>query len=146
MKVGIRTPSPEKMVKARTTGRVKRAVKRSYNPVYGKKGIGYLKDPERAVKNKVYHKLTVDPLDPVKNAHYEDADLEYEPVSLKKRPKYPKLLTFFSILGAVSMLVFGYKLLVNSQLHVIWLALTLIGYIGTFILIGKYETDEEKKI
>ena len=66
MKIGIRTPSPTKSVKARTTGRVKRTVKRSYNPFYGIKGIGYLKDPERAVKNKIYHKVTVDPLKPIK--------------------------------------------------------------------------------
>ena len=66
MKVGIRMPSVKKSVKARTTGRIKREVKSSYNPLYGKKGMGYLKDPERAVKNKIYHKLTVDPLAPLK--------------------------------------------------------------------------------
>lgn len=66
MKIGMRTPSAEKMVRARTTGRVKRMVKKSYNPIYGRKGVGYLKDPERAVKNKIYHKMTYDPLDPLK--------------------------------------------------------------------------------
>ena len=66
MKIGLRIPSPTKSVKARTTGRLKRAAKSSYNPVYGKDGIGYLKDPERAIKNKIYHKVTVDPLDNAK--------------------------------------------------------------------------------
>ena len=67
MKVGLRTPSLKRSVKARTTGRVKRAAKRAVNPVYGKKGTGFLTDPERSVKNKIYHTVTVDPLAPIKN-------------------------------------------------------------------------------
>ena len=66
MKIGIRTPNPKKILKAETTGRVERKVKGTINPVYGKKGIGYLRDPERAVKNKIYHAVTVDPLKNVK--------------------------------------------------------------------------------
>lgn len=58
MKVGLRTPSIKKSVKARTTGRVTRAAKKSVNPLYGKKGMGFVKDPERSVKNSVYHKTT----------------------------------------------------------------------------------------
>lgn len=68
MKVGMRTPSLTKSVKARTTGRVKRAAKKAVNPVYGMKGKDYLTDPERAVKNKIYHTVTVDPLKPVKTS------------------------------------------------------------------------------
>lgn len=60
MKFGFRTPNIKKSIKARTTGRVKRAVKKSINPVYGKKGIGYIKNPERAIKNSIYHKTTID--------------------------------------------------------------------------------------
>lgn len=59
MKIGIRKPSIKKMVKAKTTGKAKRAVKKAVNPVYGKKGAGLVKDPKRAVKNKVYKKTTV---------------------------------------------------------------------------------------
>jgi hypothetical protein len=59
MKIGIRKPSIKKMVKAKTVGKAKRAVKKAVNPVYGKKGAGLVKDPERAVKNKVYKKTTV---------------------------------------------------------------------------------------
>ncbi len=58
MKFGMRTPSLSKMLKARTTGRAKRAVKRAIIPGYGKKGMGMLKDPERAIKNKIYKKTT----------------------------------------------------------------------------------------
>ena len=67
MKIGVRTPSFKKSFKARTTGRINRTLKKSVNPLYGKKGMGYIKNPERAIYNKVYHKVTVDPLKPLKN-------------------------------------------------------------------------------
>lgn len=59
MKFGLRKPSIKKSVKARTTGKLKRKVKSSLNPLYGKKGMGYVKNPKRAVYNKVYNKTTV---------------------------------------------------------------------------------------
>lgn len=68
MKVGIRKPSVKKSIKARTTGKVKRAVKKSVNPLYGKRGVGFIKDPERSVKNAVYHRTTVGVGDIVKGA------------------------------------------------------------------------------
>ena len=58
MKVGLRTPSIKKSVKARTTGKITRAAKKSVNPLYGKKGMGFVKDPERSIKNSIYHKTT----------------------------------------------------------------------------------------
>lgn len=58
MKFGFRTPSIKKSIKARTIGRVKRAVKKSVNPLYVVKGMGYAKKPEKAVKNKIYKKVT----------------------------------------------------------------------------------------
>jgi TM2 domain-containing membrane protein YozV len=67
MKIGVRTPSLKKSLKARTTGRLNRTLKKSVNPLYGKKGMGYIKNPEKAIYNKVYHKATVDPLKPLKN-------------------------------------------------------------------------------
>lgn len=67
MKIGVRTPSLKKSFKARTTGRLNRTLKKSVNPLYGKKGMGYIKNPEKAIYNKVYHKVTVDPLGPLKN-------------------------------------------------------------------------------
>lgn len=59
MKVGIRKPSLKKSIKAKTTGRAKRALKSSVNPLYGKKGMGFVNDPEKAMYNKVYNKTTV---------------------------------------------------------------------------------------
>lgn len=62
MKFGFRTPSLKKTLKARTTGAIKRKAKSAVNPLYGKKGMGFIKDPERSVKNKIYKKTTIDPL------------------------------------------------------------------------------------
>jgi len=59
MKIGLRTPSIKKSVSARTTGKVKRKVKRLTNPFYGKKGIGFLKNPKQAFRNKIYRKTTI---------------------------------------------------------------------------------------
>ena len=57
MKFGIRKPSFKKMIKARTTGKAKRALKRAIIPGYGKKGMGVL-HPKKALYNKVYKKTT----------------------------------------------------------------------------------------
>ncbi|MFR6669830.1 hypothetical protein [Enterococcus sp.] len=58
MKLGMRKPSIKKSISARTTGKAKRAVKKSINPKYGKKGVGFAKSPTKSVKNKVYKKTT----------------------------------------------------------------------------------------
>lgn len=68
MKIGFRSPSLSKSLKARTTGRLKRQIKRSVNPLYGKKGMGLIKNPQKAIYNKVYNKVTIDPLKGVKKA------------------------------------------------------------------------------
>ena len=58
MKFGMRTQSFKKSFKARTTGRAKRAIKKALIPGYGKKGIGWIKNPRKAAYNKIYHKTT----------------------------------------------------------------------------------------
>ena len=59
MKFGVRKPNISKRIKARTTGKIKRKVKKMTNPLYGKEGMGYINNPKRAMKNKVYNKTTV---------------------------------------------------------------------------------------
>ena len=54
----LRTPSPKKSFKAKTTGKIKRSAKKSI-PGYGQKGMGWAKDPKRAAYNHVYKKTTV---------------------------------------------------------------------------------------
>ncbi len=58
MKFGMRTPGWKKSLAARTKGRMTRSIKRALIPGYGKKGMGYIKNPKKAIYNKVYHKST----------------------------------------------------------------------------------------
>ncbi len=59
MKFGVRKPSLKKSLRARTTGKMKRKIKRAIIPGYGKKGMGFIKNPKKAVYNKVYNKTTI---------------------------------------------------------------------------------------
>mgnify|MGYP000468395961 CR=1 FL=1 len=58
MKFGLRTPSLKKSISARTTGRAKRTIKKALIPGYGKKGMGWLKNPKKAAYNKAYNKTS----------------------------------------------------------------------------------------
>lgn len=58
LKFGFRTPSLKKSLKARTTGKLKRQVKKTLIPGYGKKGMGWIKNPKKAAYNKVYNKTS----------------------------------------------------------------------------------------
>ena len=68
MKYGVRKPNVKKSIKARTTGKVKRQVKKAVNPLYGKKGMGIVNDPKKAAYNAVYNRTTVGVSDLVKEA------------------------------------------------------------------------------
>ncbi len=59
MKFGFRKPSLKRSLKARTTGRAKRAFKKAVIPGYGKKGAGWVKNPRKAAYNKIYKKTTL---------------------------------------------------------------------------------------
>lgn len=59
MKFGVRKPNIKKRMKARTTAKVKRSIKKSINPLYGKKGMGWVNNPKKALYNKVYNKTTI---------------------------------------------------------------------------------------
>lgn len=48
------------MLKARTTSKWKRQIKKAVIPGYGIKGIGLFRNPKKAVYNKVYRKTTFD--------------------------------------------------------------------------------------
>ena len=68
MKYGVRKPNVKKSIKARTTGKVKRKVKKAANPLYGKKGMGIVNDPKKAAYNAVYSRTTVGVSDVMKSA------------------------------------------------------------------------------
>lgn len=57
MKFGLRKPNIKKSIKARTTGKIKREIKKAVIPGYGKKGMGWIKNPKQAAHNKVYGKI-----------------------------------------------------------------------------------------
>lgn len=48
MKFGVRTLSLKKSISARTTGRAKRSIKKALIPGYGKKGRGWITNPNKA--------------------------------------------------------------------------------------------------
>ena len=58
MKFGLRIPNIKKSISARTTGKLNRMVKKAIIPYYGVKGTGIIKNPKKAVYNKVYNKVT----------------------------------------------------------------------------------------
>lgn len=147
MKVGVRKPSVSKRVKARTTGRVKRSVKKAVVPFYGQKGIGYVKNPKKAVYNKIYKKTTIGVDDVVaagivaasanekkKQNHYATNQAAADNrVRVKKAPK-GKLKAvgwLLRILGVLFFLVAIIGLLVESN------ALMLIG-IGAGVIAWSY--------
>lgn len=66
MKFGPRTPNLSKSFKARTTGKAKRKIKSTINPLYGKKGMGWVNNPKKAAYNKIYNKTSFDTLKPIK--------------------------------------------------------------------------------
>ena len=53
-----RKPSFKKSFSAKTKGRATRTIKRACNPCYGKKGSGWINNPERAAYNHLYNKTT----------------------------------------------------------------------------------------
>lgn len=63
MKTGLRKPSYKKSISARTKGKVTRSIKRSINPLYGKKGMGWINNPKKAAYNKIYNKTSFGILD-----------------------------------------------------------------------------------
>lgn len=58
MKFVMRKPSITKSLKARTTTKYKRKVKKALIPGYGNKGMGWAKNPKKAAYNKVYKKTS----------------------------------------------------------------------------------------
>lgn len=72
----LRTPSPKKSFKAKTTGKIKRSAKKSI-PGYGQKGMGWAKDPKRAAYNHVYKKTTVGMTDAGKSSSSDKENYEF---------------------------------------------------------------------
>lgn len=120
MKFGARRPSIKKSISARTTGRLKRSVKKATNPLYGKKGIGLINDPKKAVYNSVYSRTTFDATKSPhsRSTHHSGADSsdsanDYSSPYLRDDRacdyNFPRMLKFL-IPGAV-LAYFGFRIL-----------------------------------
>lgn len=88
MKIGMRTPSLKKSLKARTTSKWKRQAKRALIPGYGKKGVGWIKNPKKALYNKVYHKTTFGLSDLLKPYKKRKKKAAKKQTSIKSTKKY----------------------------------------------------------
>lgn len=104
MKMGMRKPSVKKSIKARTSGKVTRSIKKSVNPLYGKKGMGFVNDPERAVKNAVYNRTTVGVSDIVGHTP-SSADLTAADAPSYGNGIFIFLIVICSILVTISLLL-----------------------------------------
>ncbi|WP_024626510.1 hypothetical protein [Bifidobacterium sp. A11] len=54
----MHTHNPRRSLKARTTGKWKQQAKKALIPGYGKKGMGWIRNPKKAAYNKIYRKTT----------------------------------------------------------------------------------------
>lgn len=138
MKIGMRTPSLKKSLKARTTSKWKRQAKKAIIPGYGKKGVGWIKNPKKAMYNKVYHKTTFglsDLFKPSKNrrkkkvANNKQQSILASNSKKKHTPKEHKEAGLvFMVLGAIFLFLFpplGLFLLVTGFISYIIGYLTL---------------------
>lgn len=108
MKIGVRKPSISKSLKARTTSKLKRQVKKAIIPTYGQKGTGIIKDPKRAIYNKVYNKTTVDAFAGLKKASANSQGTNQITYSSNGTKLYPASSWYFPVglLGFCSILYF----------------------------------------
>jgi len=129
MKYGFRTPNLGKRVKARTTAQVTRNIKRATNPLYGKKGMGIVNNPKKAVYNSIYSRTTKSIYDSkdssISNYQVTDSDISDSTPDLSpKRRSVARpicwiiviLLFIYSVLGGnlicriIACVVCGYLL------------------------------------
>ena len=68
MKIGFRKPNIKKSIKARTTSKIKRKIKKIADPLYGKKGMSYINNPKKAAYNKIYNKISINAFDVFKKS------------------------------------------------------------------------------
>ena len=73
----VRKPSIKKSVSARTKGKITRSIKKSVNPLYGKKGIGLVNDPKKAMYNKIYNNTSIGVNDILSNNNNNNYNNDY---------------------------------------------------------------------
>lgn len=119
MKIGIRKPSLKRSLKARSTSKWKRQMKKVVIPGYGQKGIGWIKNPKKALYNKVYHKTTFGLSDIVKSSKKKGS------AKVKKK----------AVRQAKGYTVKDYKQAGIVMIILGLLLMFLIPFLGTFLLL-----------
>ena len=141
MKYGVRKPNVKKSIKARTTGKVKRQVKKAVNPLYGKKGIGIVNDPKKAAYNAVYSRTTVGVSDVMKSASSGNghASASYDtpaPVKKEYSDRTYNVCGIILMVLAVVLVLLGFLLLLAVPVGGV--AAILLG-VGCFAIGRKYQ-------
>ncbi|MGT2761926.1 TM2 domain-containing protein [Streptococcus intermedius] len=104
MKIGMRTPSLKRSLKARTTSKWKRQIKKAVIPGYEQKGIGWIKNPKKAMYNKVYRKTTFGLSDIVKSSK-EKSSAKVKKKAIRQSKDYKQAGIVMIILGLLLMFV-----------------------------------------
>lgn len=125
MKMGVRKPSLSKSLKARTTSKLKRQVKRAVLPTYGQKGTGIIKNPKRAIYNKIYNQTTVDALGSIKKGKSQKQNQAINTLVDKKIHTASSWYFPVGLLAFFTLLYF----FINPTIGFILLCLTVILYI-----------------
>ena len=133
MKIRMRKPSLTRSLKARTTSKWKRQTKKALIPGYGQKGIGWLKNPKKALYNKIYHKTTFGLSDLLKPSKKRKKKTTKNQTSIKSTKKYTakdykEAGIVLIVVGAILIFLFppvGLFLLVTGFISYIIAYLTL---------------------
>lgn len=141
----VRKPSLKKSISARTTGKLKRSVKKATNPLYGKKGMGFINNPKKAVYNAVYNKTTVSinpyrkaNTSPSKGISFADTSGNESP-EIALSPRANKLLSLILVILGVVLLAMSLLLLIVEPLF------GTLGIIGAIFAIV-YGRKTSKKV
>ena len=152
MKIGIRKPSIKKSIKARTTGKFKRKLKKAINPMYEKKGVGMITNPKKALYNKVYNKTTIGVSDIVKIREEKPTNVKLNNAPVKQCNSITSIEwkvagVIMKILAVITAVLFGLPGLFASMFPLLIIA--IMGTIG-FWKLGSYwskkaiEVEEEQ--
>lgn len=117
MKYGVRKPNIKKSIKARTTGKMKRQVKKAVNPLYGKKGMGVINNPKKAAYNAVYNRTTTSASD-ILNGNISPSERTESPSS---GDVISVIGDFFKFLFALIKVVFWLAVVIGIIALLIWI-------------------------
>lgn len=139
MKIGMKKPSVKKSISARTTGRMKRSLKKSIDPTYGKKGVGFAKDPKKSAYNKLYNKTTFG-IGDIASMTTSDQSKDISEVEQKPKMDPKKAVKLYKFL----LLPISILLLLLSVLLKDWI-FTIIALIIICAAIGGIKANSKKE-